>query len=99
MNLLYIVQSSDSVSRKMGDETIIMLSPESHLLTLNETATLIWEAADGVTPLDTIVTDKVCEVYAVDYETAYADALMIVEALAQKRVLNISGSPFLNDNR
>jgi len=52
MNSVFVARSSDIACRKLADETIVMSVRDSTLFTLNESATVIWEAADGKTPLD-----------------------------------------------
>ena len=55
MNSKYIARSSAIAARKLGDEMIIMSALNSTLFTLNPVATVIWQAADGRTPLSEIV--------------------------------------------
>ena len=42
-------------ARVLGNETMVMSATDSTLFTLDEVATVIWESADGVTPLEEIV--------------------------------------------
>ena len=59
-NPLYILHSSDVAARRIGDELMIMLARDSSLFSLNETAALLWQAADGKTPLAEIVAHTLC---------------------------------------
>ena len=43
----YVARSSEIAARRLGDEMMIMSGRDSTLFTLNEVATIIWEAADG----------------------------------------------------
>ena len=45
---------------------MVMSSADSTFFTLNPVATVVWQAADGVTPLSDIVTDHVCAEFEVD---------------------------------
>ena len=92
----YIARTRESVWRRIGDETIVMLAPESRLFTLNETATMLWDAADGATPLEEIVERTLCAACEIDFPIAYSDALSVVERLAEKGALLVSDSPFTN---
>ena len=49
-NCRYIARSTAIAARALGDETMIMSATNSTLFTLDEVASVIWEAADGVTP-------------------------------------------------
>jgi len=89
----YIAKSSAIASRLLADEMIIMSAVDSTLVSLNPTATIIWEAADGNTPLSRIVEEKVCAQFDVAVEQAYADAEQFVNALAELGVLVVSDHP------
>ena len=49
---LYVARSTAIAARSLGDETMVMSAADSTLFTLNEVATMIWQAADGATPLE-----------------------------------------------
>lgn len=70
-----------------------MSATDSTLFGLDSAATLIWQAADGRTPLSEIVRNRVCAEFEVDLEEAYRDAEKFVEALAQHGILKISDAP------
>jgi hypothetical protein len=93
MSEKYLTQSAAVASRMLDGEMVIMSAIDSTLFSLNPVATAIWKAADGRTPLSRIVEKQVCEMFDVDRETAYRDALEFAEALAQKGILRISDAP------
>jgi hypothetical protein len=75
------------------DGEAVIVSPEdSTLHTLNPVGTLIWEAADGRTALDAIVT-RVCETFAVDHATAERDAAVFIDSLCRRGLLTIVDTP------
>jgi len=63
------------------------------LFTLDEVASVIWDAADGVTPLDEIVANKICAQYDIAPEVALKDAEALVENLAEHGILLLSDQP------
>jgi|SRR5579864_7179653 len=98
-NNLYVARSPSVSARRMGDEIVVMSAPNSTLFTLNEVASLIWEAADGVTPLDQIVADKICSSFDVEPEAALLDAKAVVRNLAIHGVLTVSDRPILGASK
>ena len=93
----YLAKSTAIASRMLGDETIIMSTIDSTLFTLNPVGTVIWESADGNTPLSRIVTEKVCAAFDVPDEQAAADAAEFVDKLAQHGILRISDEPIRSE--
>lgn len=89
----YIARSTAIAARVLGDETMIMSAADSTLFTLDEIATAIWESADGVTPLEDIVANKICPRYDVAPDVALRDAEAFVEKLAGHGVLLVSDQP------
>jgi hypothetical protein len=90
---VYIARSSAIAARSLDGEMIIMSARDSTLFTLNEVATEIWKAADGVTPLDRIVRDRVCAQFEVEPDAACADAEVFCTQLAGHGILLISDRP------
>jgi hypothetical protein len=88
----YIARSWAVAARMLGGEMMIM-SADSTLFTLNRQATIIWNAADGVTPLREIVEREICGVFEVDPAVAYQDAEDLVRDLAGHGILILSGQP------
>lgn len=89
----YVARSTAIACRALGDETMIMSASNSMLFTLDEVATVIWDAADGVTPLDEVVANKICAQYDVTPEVALKDAEVLVENLVEHGLLLISDQP------
>lgn len=90
---IYIKPSRDIAARVMADEMVIMSVKNSKVFSLNPTATRIWTAADGATPLREIVARAVVSEFEVDAETAYRDARALVEDLAQEGILLLADHP------
>jgi len=89
----YVARSTAIAARVLGDETMVMSATNSTLFTLDEVATVIWEAADGATPLEEIVTNRVCAQYDIAPEVALKDAEVLVEQLAERGLLLLSDRP------
>jgi hypothetical protein len=70
-----------------------MSATDSTLFSLNETATVLWQAADGCTPLSQIVERRICHEFDVELEEAYNDAAELVEQLATHGILLVSDAP------
>jgi hypothetical protein len=47
----YIARATNVAARMIGGEVMIMSGLDSSLFSLNATASVLWQAADGVTPL------------------------------------------------
>ncbi len=90
----YIARSSAIASRLLGGEMMIMSAADSTFFTLNPVATVIWQAADGRTPLSEIVAAQVCAEFDVDPETAQRDVERFVDQLSSHGILQVSDSPF-----
>jgi len=93
MNPKYVARSSAIAARKLGEEMIVMSAVNSTLFTLNEVATVIWQAADGKTPLTDIVEGTVCREFDVTPELAYQDAEALVNELVGHGILLVSEQP------
>ena len=89
----YIARSSAIAARLIGGEMMIMSAVDSTFFTLNEVATLIWQAADGRTPLSDIVASRICLEFEVDAEQAGRDAEQFVSDLSQHGILLVSEKP------
>jgi hypothetical protein len=90
----YIARSSAIAARMLGDEMMVMSAADSTFFTLNEVATVIWQAADGKTPLSEIVETRVCEEFEIDREAAERDAQEFVRELSRHGILLVSDQPF-----
>ena len=89
----YIFRSHSVAARELAGEMMIMSATDSTLFSLNETATLIWNAADGKTSLRDIVENRICPEFDIEPETAYRDAEALVTNLASLGILNLSSEP------
>lgn len=89
----YIARSSAIAARLIGGEMMIMSAVDSTFFTLNEVATVIWQAADGHTPLSDIVTSRICPGFDVDPSQAWHDAERFVNDLSQHGILVVSEQP------
>jgi len=94
MSTKYIAKSSAIASRLLGGEMMVMSAADSTFFTLNPVATVVWQAADGLTPLSEIVAHHVCTEFEVDPETAYRDVERFVDALSDYGILKVSEQPF-----
>jgi hypothetical protein len=72
---------------------MIMSAVDSTFFTLNEVATVIWQAADGRTPLSDIVAHRICPEFEVDPAEAGQDAEQFVKDLSQHGILLVSEQP------
>ena len=90
----YVARSSEIAARRLGNETMIMSGRDSTLFSLNEVATVIWEAADGLTTLDEIVEHRICQEFDVELDKALRDAEALAEALAGHGLFLLSDKPF-----
>jgi len=89
----YVARCKDIAARALGGEMMIMSARDSTLFSLNEVASVIWQAADGVTPLAEIVSGRVCAEFDVEPDVAQRDAEELVNGLEQYGILQISDAP------
>ena len=93
MSECYPKRAANLASRVLKGEAIIMNPADSSLYNLNETATLIWQAADGRASLRQIVEREVCPRFDIDASSALHDAAELVESLAAHSILVLAGEP------
>jgi len=93
---MYVARSPRIAARMLGEEMLVMSGQGSTLFTLNPTATILWQAADGATPLDEIVERRICSEFEVKPEEAMRDAEALAEDLARHGILLISEQPITN---
>jgi len=93
MGETYIARSTAIAARMIGGEMMIMSAVDSTFFTLNEVGTLIWQSADGQTPLSEIVSQRICEDFDVTPEEAQRDAGQFVDQLSQHGILLVSDQP------
>jgi hypothetical protein len=88
----YLARSAQTAWRVYDGEAVIILGEDSTLNTLNPVGTVIWEAADGQTPITAIVA-RICEEFDVERAQAERDATAFVDKLCQRGLLNVSDTP------
>ena len=93
MSKLYVARDARSAVRVLDGEAMVMSGRDSTLFSLNKTATVIWQAADGQTPLEEIVERGVCREYDVEFSSALRDAENLARELAGHGILQISEEP------
>ena len=93
----YVARSTKVAARMVGDEMMIMSGHDSTLFALNGTAAILWDAADGVTPLEDIVARRICAAYDVEPGAAIRDAEEVVEQLAGHGLLVLSDEPMASE--
>jgi hypothetical protein len=93
MSRLYVARNLKVAARSLDGEMMIMSGHDSTLFTLNKTATIIWQAADGLTPLDEIVQRKICPEFEVEPAQALQDAETLARELASHGILDVSEDP------
>ena len=93
MSKLYIARSPKLAARALDGEMMIMSGTDSTLYTLNKTATIIWQAADGKTPLDEIVERRILPEFEIDAASALQDAQVLARDLASHGILQVSEEP------
>jgi len=93
MSRLFVARSSRVAQRCLDGEMMIMSGRDSTLFTLNRTATILWQAADGITPLDDIVRQRICPEFDVEPADALKDAEALARELASHEILEISEEP------
>ena len=93
MSKLYMARNPRVAARNLDGEMMIMSGRDSTLFTLNKTATILWQAADGATPLDEIVEHRICPEFEVEPAEALHDAENLARELASHEILQISEEP------
>lgn len=93
MSSLYVARDPRVAARSLGGEMMIMSGRDSTLFMLNKTATILWQAADGITPLHEIVEHKICSDFEVDRSVALQDAEALARDLAAREILTLSDRP------
>ena len=95
MTKLYMARNPRAAARSLDGEMMIMSGRDSTLFTLNKTATILWQAADGATPLEQIVQQKICREFEVEPGEAMRDAETLARDLASHGILQISEEPIV----
>lgn len=93
MSSLYIARNPKAAARALGGEMMIMSVHDSTLFTLNQTASILWQSADGTTPLEEIVEKRICSEFEVEPIEALKDAETLARELAEHGILRVSEAP------
>jgi hypothetical protein len=88
----YLARAANVAARMIGGEMMIMSGRDSSLFSLNETASTLWQAADGMTTVDQIAR-AICREFEVDPDTALRDLQEVAQALAGHGILVFSDTP------
>ena len=84
----YLSQNPQAAWRVYEGEAVIVSPEDSTLHTLNEVGTLVWEAADGRTPVSAIVA-RICARYDVDAPAAERDVESFVAELRERGLITV----------
>ena len=98
MSRLFVARNPRVAARALDGEMMIMSGRDSTLFTLNRTATILWQAADGKTPLDEIVQQRICPEFDVEPAAALHDAETLARELSSHGILQISEEPIPQGN-
>jgi hypothetical protein len=98
MSRLFVARNPGVAARSLDGEMMIMSGKDSTLFTLNRTATIIWQAADGTTSLDEIVERRICPEYEVEPAVALQDAETLARELATHGILDVSEESIESSN-
>ena len=93
MSKLFVARNPRVAARSLDGEMMLMSARDSTLFTLNKTATIIWQSADGNTPLDEIVHSRICPEFEVEPTEALHDAETLARELASHDILQLSDQP------
>ena len=93
MSRLYVARNPRVAARSLDGEMMIMSGRDSTLFTLNKTATILWQSADGATPLDQIVEQRICTEFEVEPAAALQDAEALARELESHEILQVSEHP------
>jgi len=93
MSPVFIARATQVAARSLDGEMMIMSARDSTLFTLNPVGTILWQSADGKTPLAEIVEQKICSEFEVDSGQALQDAESFVKDLASHGILVVSAEP------
>lgn len=88
----YAAKRSEMAWRVYDGQAVILCPDDSTLNTLNVVGTLVWELADGHTPLSAIV-GRICAEFDVEPAQAEKDAKAFIDELSRRGLLTVSESP------
>jgi hypothetical protein len=85
----YLTQSPRTAWRVYDGEAVVLCSDDSTLNTLNAVGTLIWESADGKTPVSAIVA-RISAEFDVEPERAARDTMAFIAKLRERGLVTVS---------
>jgi hypothetical protein len=88
----YVTRNSRTAWRVYDGEAVILLADDSTLNTLNPVGTVIWESANGATPVSALVS-RICAEFDVDAAQAERDISVFIDKLQQRGLLEVSTTP------
>jgi hypothetical protein len=88
----YPSRSQLTAWRVYDGQAVILCPDDSTLNTLNAIGTLIWQAADGQTPLSAMVA-RICAEFDVEPARAERDARAFIDELSRRGLLTVSEFP------
>ena len=90
---IYAARAREVAARMIGGEMMVMSGRDSSLFSLNATASVLWQAIDGRTPLSRIVVATLCREFDVNEDEALRDAEEILRELAGHGIVVVSEEP------
>jgi hypothetical protein len=93
MSDVFVSRAGRLAARRVAGEMVILSADDSSLYVLNELGTILWEAADGRTPLREIVDRHICTEFDVDLATGLHDAVEFLDRLASHGIVELSSAP------
>lgn len=81
-----IKQNPEVIYTKLEDKIIILEAEKGELLTLNPTASFIWEKSKKAIEVEKLV-DELCQEFAVERKIAAKDAQELVKTLLKRNLL------------
>ena len=88
----YLAQNKDTPARTVDGVALVITPHDSTLHNLNETATFIWDRADGTRTLAQIATEFL-QTYQVDEQTLRTDAEAFVQQAVQLGLMTAEEEP------
>jgi len=89
---MYVAQNPDTPARTVDGSAIVITPHDSKLHTLNQTATFIWDRADGSRTLADIA-EELVTVFDVELEVLRREATEFVAAAVDKGMMLASAEP------
>jgi len=86
MTAKQITKAKNIISRRVGEETVVIKDDGLSLYILNKTAAFIWDMCDGQFDIDEMVV-KICERFEVTPEEASEDVKKILKVLTKMGII------------